>query len=451
MGIKKIHKIGKVYTRIIMNNISILIFIGLLSVIFGEHGWFPNEDIYAISQLVYKILLPALISYEGGRSQGNFAGGVAGVLAVSGVLTFYPDMGIIMGMFLGPTAGWLWKHEEKRLTEKVNNSLQMLVKNLCIAVTGAVLSLVGLYIVCPVLSVLVGGIYAGADYLVERGMLAVLSILIEPSKVFFLNNIVNHGILVPFGVGAAQETGNSVLFLLETNPGPGFGLLAALCYLKKEQRNEFLPALFAEGVGGIHEVYFPYVLSDMWLMLPLILGGMAGNFCFGLMNAGVQGVVSPGSVITILLMAGKENMFLVLTGICVSALISFGGTILILKKRQKQHTKSIQPEIKKGEAEKEMTKRIERIVFVCDGGLGSSVMGAALFRRTLAQNGITDIQVDACAADMLPESVDMFVCQEDFYHTLPTVLDKKRGCTVKNLVSVEAYGDLVELIQKRNG
>lgn len=98
-----------------------------------------------------------------------------------------------------------------------------------------------------------------------------------------------------------------------------------------------------------------------------------------------------------------------------------------------------------------MTKRIERIVFVCDGGLGSSVMGAALFRRTLAQNGITDIQVDACAADMLPESVDMFVCQEDFYHTLPTVLDKKRVCTVKNLVSVEAYGDLVELIQKRNG
>lgn len=225
MGIKKIHKIGKVYTRIIMNNIGILIFIGLLSVIFGEHGWFPNEDIYAISQLVYKILLPALISYEGGRSQGNFAGGVAGVLAVSGVLTFYPDMGIIMGMFLGPTAGWLWKHEEKRLTEKVNNSLQMLVKNLCIAVTGAVLSLVGLYIVCPVLSVLVGGIYAGADYLVERGMLAVLSILIEPSKVFFLNNIVNHGILVPFGVGAAQETGNSVLFLRKRIRGRDLGFL----------------------------------------------------------------------------------------------------------------------------------------------------------------------------------------------------------------------------------
>ena len=96
-------------------------------------------------------------------------------------------------------------------------------------------------------------------------------------------------------------------------------------------------------------------------------------------------------------------------------------------------------------------KKIERIVFVCDGGVGSSAMGAAIFRRILARQGITDIQVEAFAADLVPEDADILVCQKDFSRVLPEKLLRRELYMVDNLVSSEGYSGLVERIQKRVG
>ena len=444
---RKLHRIGEFYTRVIMRNVGIFIFVGLLSVVFNDHGWFPNKDMYAISQLVYKTVMPLLIAYESGRAIKEKGGGTVAVLAVSGILAVDSSIGLLAAMTLGPFAGLLWKYEEVFLQKQAGSSMQMLVKNLAIGVTGGIFSAAGIYLFSPVLDVMAGIVYRGVDFLVTHQLSALLSILVEPAKVFFLNNIINHAVLVPLAIGQLEEMGRSVLFLIEANPGPGIGLIAALYYVNKEKRGEYLSAMIAEALGGIHEVYFPFVLSNLRLTVPLILGGMAGNICFSLLDASLQGVVSPGSVLVILLMAGKGKALPALAGISVSAFVSYGGSIFLLKNGKKEE-KEI-PGAK--QMETEVLKKIEYIAFVCDGGVGSSAMGAALFRRALALAGITGVKVDAYASDLVPENVDFVVCQKDFYRLRPEELLDKEVYAVESLVKTDEYDGLIEKIQKRNG
>ena len=192
---KKLHKVGKFYTRIIMNNIGIFIFIGILSVIFNDHGWFPDKDMYAISQLVYKVILP-FIAYEGGRAVSGREGGIAGVLAVAGVIWSGSSAELFGAMLLGPAAGYLWKRETSWIEEKFPSSMQMLGKNLIIGITGGLFSAAGIYLILPLLEWILTWLFSGISFLARYNMTACLSIFIEPAKVFFLNNVVNHMLLV---------------------------------------------------------------------------------------------------------------------------------------------------------------------------------------------------------------------------------------------------------------
>lgn len=444
---RKLHKIGEFYTRIIMRNVGIFIFVGLLSVVFNDHGWIPNKNMYAISQLVYEMVMPCLIAYESGRAICEKGGGPLAVLAISGILVFDAPVGILAAMTLGPLAGLVWKYEEPFLRDRISSSMQMLVRNLAMGITGGILAAAGIYLLSLALDAAASLVYQGVDFLAAHRMAALLSILVEPAKVFFLNNIMNHAVLVPLGIAQVQEAGSSVLFLIESNPGPGIGVMAALYYEKKEKRDEYISAIIAEAVGGIHEVYFPFVLSNLRLIIPLILGGMAGNLCFGMLDAGLRGVVSPGSILIILLMAGKGKAISVTAGIVVSALVAFAGSLLILQKGEMKEEKV--PEAEKMETE--TLKKIEHIAFVCDGGVGSSAMGAALFRRNLSRSGITGVKVDAYASDLIPEDVDFIVCQKDFFRLRSRELGEREVYTVESLVKTEEYGSLIEQIQKRNG
>lgn len=444
---RKLHKIGEFYTRIIMRNVGIFIFVGLLSVVFNDHGWIPNKNMYAISQLVYEMVMPCLIAYESGRAICEKGGGPLAVLAISGILVFDAPVGILAAMTLGPLAGLVWKYEEPFLRDRISSSMQMLVRNLAMGITGGILAAAGIYLMSLALDAAASLVYQGVDFLAAHRMAALLSILVEPAKVFFLNNIMNHAVLVPLGIAQVQEAGSSVLFLIESNPGPGIGVMAALYYEKKEKRDEYISAIIAEAVGGIHEVYFPFVLSNLRLIIPLILGGMAGNLCFGMLDAGLRGVVSPGSILIILLMAGKGKAISVTAGIVVSALVAFAGSLLILQKGEMMEEKV--PEAEKMETE--TLKKIEHIAFVCDGGVGSSAMGAALFRRNLSRSGITGVKVDAYASDLIPGDVDFIVCQKDFFRLRSRELGEREVYTVESLVKTEEYGSLIEQIQKRNG
>lgn len=481
---KYIRRIGKYYTGIIMKNIGIFLCVGLLLVLFGEQGWMPDAHISEVTMLLYHVILPTMVAYEGGARFGGTSGGILAVLALAGVLSADSGTGLFGAMVIGPLAGGLWRQIGK-VSEKTDFRMKMLVKNLSLAVFGSVLLVLTKTLFVPVLEGALGIVYQGVHFLVAHHMTFAASVLLEPAKVFFLNNLMNHGILVPLGMSQVQETGSSILYLMETNPGPGLGVLLAMYFRNKEYKSEYVSAMLAESVGGIHEVYFPFVLSDLRLLLPLILGGMAGNICFEFLDAGLKGAVSPGSFLVIFLMAGKEGFFPVMAGMAASAAVSFAGCFFLLgygggkeperkqrgEEMQRETTGRLADEMQADERladevqadgmqkeqmlrdEKKMQekKRIEQIAFVCDGGVGSSVMGSALLRRLLAQRGITGVKVQAFAADLVPQEAEVLVCQKDFYRMLPEDLLAREIFTVDSLVQPEGFAQILEQIEQRNG
>lgn len=445
-----LYRIGKFYTRIIISNIGIFMFVGVLSVVFGDYGWFPEEHMYGISQLAYRVVLPVLISYEGGRLIGGQYAGILGALAVSGIVSADLENGLWGAMVMGPVAGFLWKNVYEFISGKVKAGLQMLFRNLCLAAMGGVLAAAGFFCLAPLLAVFAAGLARCVEYLAGHGLIGALSIITEPAKVFFLNNLMNHGIFIPIGMEQVQETGRSLFFLLEANPGPGMGILAAFIFCRREKRSEYGAAMFTHAVGGLHEVYFPYVLSDLWLLLPLIAGGMAGNIMFQLLGAGLAGAVSPGSLITIFIMAGKSGILPVLAGIVVSGMASFAGGVLVLKRTGGCCPEGVQTE--KGcmtmPEKEEKYGNIKKIAVICDGGVGTSAMGAALLRRQLTRERVTDVQAEAWAADLVPDDADLLVCQKDYGSHLPKALKGRKIYMIDSLLSADAYGNLVREIQQ---
>lgn len=501
-----LHGFGKFYNRVVLNFIGIFIFVGVLSIVFGDCGWMPDEDIYAISQFVYHFVIPVLIAYVAGnqvkrfhgeeRPDGRYEGGAVSVMAVSGILLAVPENGILGAMILGPFCGFLWKNFLEPMLKKLNTELEMLLRNLLMAVTGGVMAVFSFYLVAPVLSWGIGILLRGMDFLLEHNLFFLLSVLIEPLKVFFLNNSIHYGILLPLGMQQAELAGGSVLFLLESNPGPGFGVLAALYLFEKKKRKEYAACMFAEAVGGIHEVYFPKVLSNLWLMIALILGGTAGNLWFSLTQTAPAGIVSPGSILSILLVCEKEQVGFAFLGVLLSAFVAASAAVFILYIQQTYHKKQngsekemersdeqirekgpteekqmaednaprtgneimdrkIIKEQGSGKVENRMQQKekvmmenrtgaIRKIGFVCDAGVGSSAMGAALFRRKLKELGITGVEVSAYAADQIPEDLAMIVCQKDFKELLHSEGNRNHLYVVDSLLDQSEYNGIIE-------
>lgn len=442
-----VQKAGKFYSRIIMNYIGIFLFVGLLSVIFGTYGWYPNDHVFQMTSIVYKILIPCLIGYGAGNAVGEKEGGCVAVLAVVGIIVCSFNVGILGAMIFGPVCGWITKWILKNLVDRFTSATHMLVRNILIAALGAVFCLFSFYLFAPALVYISDAIVQAIDILIEKKLVVLSSFLIEPAKVMFLNNGLNHGILTPLGMSQAEAQGESILFLLETNPGPGAGILLALFVVKKEKRQQFGAGLFVQLIGGIHEVYFPFVITNLWLLLAAIGGSMAGIFCFLQMGAGLMGPVSPGSILTIFMMSGKANVVPVLLGVIVSMAVSFLLGIIILKAEDND------PDVREETEKKEMgeDKPICKILFICDGGVGSSVMAAALFRRKLAERGIEGVEVKACAVDLIEENSDLLVCQKSFAKEVTQIPCDCELYTLENLLGIQEYEGLLELIETRNG
>lgn len=459
-----IHRVGKFYSSIFIDNIGLILFAGILSVLFQEHGWLPNHEIYGISQMVYTLVLPLQISYAGGKKVGEHTGGIVAILFAVGILYRDPNSAILAGMIAAPIGGYLWIKMEKNVRKWIPSSMQMLGKNLLVGVLGGILSVGGYYLISPAISKLMILLSMGLQLLMKYRLSGVICIFIEPLKVFFLNNVINHGVLVPLGIQQAQKWGESVLFLIETNPGPGLGMLAAHFYYYKNRRGQYAALTFAEAVGGIHEVYFPMVLSDFRLLIPLILGSVAGTVWFDFMNAGVGSAISPGSVITVLLMAGKGNVIKILAGILISAGAAYIGTRILLEISQKNSVNvnldknkiipenlKMKTELSVDPSDEFVKKPIHKVGFICDAGIGSSAMAAALFRKELVQQGIIGIRAEAYASDRIPEELDLLVCQHDFAFGLSNVAKEKELFFVDNLMDTAVYQSLAEMIRKRNG
>lgn len=469
---KALHRFGKFYSTVMMNIIGIVIFVGILSVVSCEHGWIPNKDIYAISQFVYSYVIPIMIAYASGNqikraeeadsSDGAHAGGAIAVMAEAGLLVTNMEIGIFGAMLLGPCCGFVWKRILEPVIRKLNTELEMLLRNLLVAGVGCVFAVCSFYIFAPVLAVIDQIFMRWITFLVEHKLIMLLGLIIEPAKVFFLNNSIHHGMLLPLGMQQAVESGESILFLLETNPGPGLGVLVALFLHKKDERKDYATSIFAHFIGGIHEVYFPQVLSNIWLLLALIAGGTVGNLYFSVMQIGAVTAISPGSIITFLLVCMETSAVGAFVGVLLSAAVSMGvaSYILYLQKRKNGLTEaaSVREEqlldtqilqrivVPEPNLERKM---IRKVGFVCDAGVGSSAMGAALFRRKLQELLITEVEVSAYAIDQMPEDLDFIICQKNFKELLMAECLNKEIYTVESLLNQQELSDIVLEIKRR--
>ncbi|MGV8091921.1 MAG: PTS mannitol transporter subunit IICBA [Mangrovibacterium sp.] len=406
----QVQKFGKLLSGMVMPNIGAFIAWGFITALFIPMGWFPHEKLAGLVGPVLKYLLPLLIAYTGGRNVAGERGGVIGAIAAMGIIVGSDIPMFIGAMAMGPFAGWAIKKFDHMVEGKVPAGFEMLVSNFSLGILGMGYAILGFYTIGPVVVFLTGLLSSGVGLIMDKGLLPLASVFIEPAKVLFLNNAINHGILTPIGLEQAQEAGYSILFLLEANPGPGLGvLLAYWMFSKGNMKNSVPGAVVIHFLGGIHEIYFPYILMKPALIIAPVLGSASAILVYSLLGGGLVAPASPGSIIAMMAMSPKGKLLIVLLGVAVAATVSFLVASPMIRRMYREDEKD---NASKETSEKITIKkdRISRIVFACDAGMGSSTMGATRFRNRLQKQGI-NIRVENCPVDRIPAGADVVVCQ----------------------------------------
>jgi mannitol-specific phosphotransferase system IIC component len=331
-GVKaNIQRVGAFLAGMIMPNIAAFIAWGLITALFIPTGWLPNAKLGALVDPIIHILLPVLIGYTGGRIVHGQRGAVVGAVATMGVVLAAEQPMLLGAMIIGPLAAYLLKWVDRFTAERTRAGFEMLVDNFTAGILGGGMAVLGIYAIGPVIRTITTWAGHGVDNLVNHDLLPIASLIIEPGKVLFLNNAINHGVLAPLGVAQAAQHGKSILFMLESNPGPGLGLLLAyLLFGPRSLRPSVPAAIIIQFFGGIHEIYFPYVLMKPRLILATILGGAAGIVVFLITGAGLVATPSPGSIFAYAAVTPKGGWFGVFAGVLIAAAVSFGvGSALL--------------------------------------------------------------------------------------------------------------------------
>lgn len=408
---EKVQKLGKFLSGMVMPNIGAFIAWGFITALFIASGWFPNEELATIVDPMLKYLLPVLVGYTGGKVVADTRGGVIGAIATFGVIMGADIPMFIGAMIMGPLAGYVIKKFDKAAQGKVPAGFEMLVNNFSVGILGMLLAILGFYAVGPAVATVTNILKGGVEIVVNKGLLPLSAIFIEPAKVLFLNNAINHGIIGPIGIEQAQEAGKSIMFLLEANPGPGLGVLLAYCIYSKGSLKESAPgAAIIHALGGIHEIYFPYVLANPLLLLAPIVGSAAGILVFTIFNVGLVATPSPGSVLAILALAPKGEMLGILLGIVASTAASLFVAAPFVRKAAKSmnEDKVVETVDVTETVDLSQKETIKKIVFACDAGMGSSAMGATKFRNRIQKLEL-GITVTNSSVDNIPSDADIVV------------------------------------------
>ena len=411
-----IQKFGKFLSAMVMPNIGAFIAWGFITALFIEAGWIPNERLATLVDPILKYLIPTLIAFQGGRMVGGDRGGVMGAVATLGVIAGSEQTMLIGAMAMGPFAGLIIKKFDKAVEGKIPAGFEMLVNNFSVGIFGMILAIIGYYLIGPVMATILAILTAGVEILVTNKLLPFVAIFVEPAKVLFLNNAINHGIFTPIGIEQAAETGKSIMYMLEANPGPGLGVLLAYWVFSKDKvtKSSAPGAVIIHFFGGIHEIYFPYVLMNPVIIIAPIAASIVTIFYYSIMGAGLVGPASPGSIIAFLAVAPKGETLKVLIGVVLAAVVSFVVASPIVKLSGNKNLDEATDKMKNMKAEaKGLAKangEIKKIVFACDAGMGSSAMGATKFRNRIAplNLGITVINT---SVDNVPADADVVVCQ----------------------------------------
>lgn len=455
---EKVQLFGRFLSGMVMPNIGAFIAWGLITALFIETGWLPNERFAQLVGPMSSMLLPLLIAYTGGSAVAGQRGGVIGAIATMGVIVGSDVPMFIGAMIVGPLAAWVIKKFDKLVEGRIKAGFEMLVNNFSLGIIGAVLCLGAMVGITPLVNVLNGLMEAGVGFFVEHGLLPLTSVFIEPAKVLFLNNAINHGILSPMGIKQVEEIGKSIFFLLEANPGPGLGILLAYCIAGKGSAKSSAPgAVIIQFLGGIHEIYFPYILMNPLLILAVMAGGACGVFTFNLLGAGLTAPASPGSILAIMAMAERHSYLGIILGVLISTAVSFLIAMPILKFMGKDT--SLEEAQQKKDAMKKEAKgivepaasaegKIRKIAFACDAGMGSSAMGATVLKKKLAAAGIEGIEVIHTPVSSIPADVQIVVTHESLGERARHSNGNARVITITNFMAAPQYDVLVEELKK---
>ena len=414
----------------VIPNMGAFIAWGFITALFIPTGWFPNENFNELVNPMVNYLLPLLLAYTGGKLVADERGGVAGAVGTMGLI-IGSDIPMFLGaMIMGPLSAYIVKKFDKLIDGKIPAGFEMVVNNFSLGIIGLILCLLAYSVIGPVILQANNFVTVAIKALVSTGFLPILSVINEPAKVLFLNNVIDQGIYYPLGMQEAAEVGKSIFFMVASNPGPGLGLLLAYSLFGKGTSKETAPgAMIIHFLGGIHEIYFPYVLMKPILIISMILGGAAGIMTFNMFNVGLVAGPSPGSIFAYLALTPKGNFLGVIAGVFVATLVSFLVTSFILKA---SNAKDDNFEESK-EKSMQMKQDGKFVAFACDAGLGSSAMGATAFKKRVNKEEL-DVEVKNFAIEKVPAEVDVVVTHKELLERAKRALPGKRIVTIESFL-----------------
>lgn len=440
---EKVSRFGKFLSGMVMPNIGAFIAWGFLTALFTNGGWAPNERLASMITPMLTYLLPILIAGQAGKMVGGDRGRVIACIAVMGCICG-SDYTMLMGaMVMGPLAGWVIKKFDKAVDGHIPAGFEMLVNNFSIGILGMILAILGYYVIGPFMTLILTILSAGVDVLVAHSLLPLVAIFVEPAKVLFLNNAINHGIFSPIGATQVEAAGRSIMYMLEANPGPGLGVLLAYCFFCKDDttRQSAPGAVLIHFFGGIHEIYFPYILMNPVVIIAPIVGNICAILFYSITGAGLSGPASPGSIIAYMMMAPRDSMITVFLGVAIAAAVSFVVAAPIVKMSHAKNLDEATAQMKDMKAQAkgiaaeaagitsltaENAAKIRKIVFACDAGMGSSAMGATKFRNRI-HNESPNLIVTNTSVDNIPADADIVVCQR-------VLADRAKACAPNALL-----------------
>jgi PTS system mannitol-specific IIC component len=459
----KVQSFGRFLSNMVMPNIGAFIAWGFITALFIPTGWLPNETLGSLVGPMVKFLLPLLIGYTGGRLVAGERGAVVGAITTMGVIVGTDNPMFLGAMIAGPLGGWAIKQFDRLMDGKIKSGFEMLVNNFSAGIIGMILAIISFWVIGPVVAKLTAVLASGVGVLVSNGLLPLTSIIVEPAKILFLNNAINHGVFTPLGVQEVVEQGKSIFFLIEANPGPGLGLLLAYMFFGKgAAKSSASGAAIIHFFGGIHEIYFPYVLMNPRLILAVILGGMTGIFTLTLFDAGLTAPASPGSIIAVLGMA-KGSYVGVIASVIAATVVSFIVSAIILKSSAAaeddnalENATARMRDMKGGSkgAAADIDGNIDfsqvrKIIVACDAGMGSSAMGAGVLRKKVQDAGLSGVHVENMAINSLPQDVDIVITHIDLTNRAKQHAPNAHHISLNNFLDSQLYSELVAKLQQK--
>lgn len=448
----KVQAFGGFLTAMVIPNMGAFIAWGFITALFISTGWMPNEYFNKLVSPMITYMLPLLLAYTGGKLIGDTRGGVAGVIGTFGLIVGANIPMFLGAMIMGPLSAYVIKKFDNLIENKIPTGFEMVISNFSLGIFGLILTLLSYSVIGPVIQDANGAITIAIQALINTGFLPIVALINEPAKVLFLNNVIDQGIYYPLGMQATLNAGKSIYFMLASNPGAGLGLLLAYSLFGKGVSKKTAPgAIIIHFLGGIHEIYFPYVLMKPILLVAMILGSASGIVTFSLFKVGLVAGPSPGSIFAYMALTPKGNFIGVIAGVFVAALVSFLVSSFILK-TSKQEDDDFEESVKKSKEMKSegkqilndaLVKPIQFVAFACDAGLGSSAMGASAFRKRVEKEGLT-VTVKNYSIEKVPQEADVIVTHKNLLGRTSAAWPEKRIVTIENFMKDVNIEELLE-------